>query len=106
MSEADIEEAVDQEVSSRLKGYISQREELLKTKQKQNDALAESEKAFSEEHGADIKDVNKDDLKKEIDSLKTQIEDAGEDATEEDKDKLAKLQGKLSAVEKYESQQK
>lgn len=106
MSEADIEEAVDQEVSSRLKGYISQREELLKTKQKQNDALAESEKAFSEEYGADIKDVNKDDLKKEIDSLKTQIEDAGEDATEEDKDKLAKLQGKLSAVEKYESQQK
>lgn len=106
MSEDEKKAAIAKDVSSRLNEYISQREELLKEQKKQQDSLAEKKAAFSTEYGEDIETVDKDDLKQKIDDLKTKIEDAGESATEADKEELAKLQGKMSAVEKYESQQK
>lgn len=106
MSEDEKKAAIAKDVSSRLNEYISQREELLKEQKKQQDSLAEKKAAFSTEYGKDIETVDKDDLKQKIDDLKTKIEDAGESATEADKEELAKLQGKMSAVEQYESQQK
>lgn len=106
MSEDEKKAAIAKDVSSRLNEYISQREELLKEQKKQQDSLAEKKTAFSTEYGEDIETVDKDDLKQKIDDLKTKIEDAGESATEADKEELAKLQGKMSAVEQYESQQK
>lgn len=106
MSEDEKKAAIAKDVSSRLNEYISQREELLKEQKKQQDSLAEKKAAFSTEYGEDIETVDKDDLKQKIDDLKTKIEDAGESATEADKEELAKLQGKMSAVEQYESQQK
>ncbi|MDE7013389.1 MAG: flagellar filament capping protein FliD, partial [Kineothrix sp.] len=105
-SEDEKKAAIAKDVSSRLNEYISQREELLKEQKKQQDSLAEKKAAFSTEYGEDIETVDKDDLKQKIDDLKTKIEDAGESATEADKEELAKLQGKMSAVEQYESQQK
>lgn len=95
--------AVDGDVAKRLQSYISQRESLLKTQAEQTEALNKSKDAFSTEFGEDIESVDKDTLQKNIDDLKAKIEADGDSAAESDKAELEKLQGKMSAVENYES---
>lgn len=96
--------AIDSDVAKRVQYYISQRESLLKTEEQQQKALAESKDAFTTEFNENIEGVDKDALKADIDSLKAKIEADGDSASESDKTELAKLQGKLSAVENYETQ--
>lgn len=110
------QEAIDKDVETRLQSYISQRENLLKTKETQEKGLADSkeafEKEFSEFSGETIEAAlaNKADLKKEIDDLKAQLDDETSSLTEEQKkeaeERLVKLQGKMSSLENYENQQK
>ncbi len=107
------QDAIDKDVETRLQSYISQRENLLKTKETQEKGLADSKEAFEKEYpGETIEDAlaNKADLKKEIDDLKAQLDDETSPMTEEQKkeaeEKLAKLQGKMSSLENYENQQK
>ncbi|MCX4343414.1 MAG: flagellar filament capping protein FliD [Kineothrix sp.] len=104
MDQAAKDQAVNDDVAKRVKSYISQRENLLKTQTEQTTALNESKAAFSTEYGEDVESVDKDALKKSIDDLKAKIEADGDSATESDKEELAKLQGKMSAVENYEAQ--
>lgn len=102
-----IKEAVDADVAKRLQSYISQRKSLLETQEKQEKAIEESKNAFSAEFDSESIEAalaNKDTLKGEIDQLKADIEAAGDAATEADKERLAKLQNKMSAVENYEKQ--
>lgn len=103
MSDADKLAAVNSDVAKRLQSYISQRESLLKTQTEQQEALDASKDAFSTEYGVSIGSVDKDALSQSIDSLKAKIEADGDSAAESDKEELAKLQGKMSAVESYES---
>lgn len=104
MDQVAKDQAVNDDVAKRVKSYISQRENLLKTQTEQTTALNESKAAFSTEYGEDVESVDKDALKKSIDDLKAKIEADGDSATESDKEELAKLQGKMSAVENYEAQ--
>lgn len=109
MSDTDKNAWITAETKKRLDQYIARRTSLLETKTKQEEAIAKSKEAFQKEFNADIDDKLADpdyktNLKSEIDTLKKKIEDAGENATQEDKDKLAKLQGEMSAVENYEKQ--
>lgn len=99
--------AIDADVAKRLETYISKRESLLKTQEEQQEALDTSKTDFSTKFdGENIDDVlaDKANLQTEIDDLKAAIEAAGDAATEEDKEKLAKLQEKMTAVEKYEKE--
>ena len=107
------QEAIDKDVESRLQSYISQRENLLKTKETQEKALAEAKEAFEKEYpGETIEDAlaNKADLKQNIDKLKEELKDESSALTEEQKkakqEELTKLEGKMSALENYENQQK
>lgn len=113
MTDAEKTAWKDAETQRRLNSYIGQRKSLLETKTKQEEAVAESKEAFRTEfkdkYGdtVDIDDLLADanyktNLQSEIDTLKANIESAGDSATQEDKDKLAKLQGEMSAVENYE----
>lgn len=98
--------AIDGDIAKRLEAYISKRESLLKKQTEQTEALNEGKTAFSTEYGENVEDVDKDVLKQSIDDLKAKIEADGDSASESDKENLAKLQGKLSAVENYESRVK
>lgn len=100
------QEKIEGDIAKRLENYISKRESLLKKQTEQQEALDESKAAFSTKYGENVEDVDKDLLKQSIDTLKAQIEADGDSATESDKEKLAELQGKLSAVENYESKAK
>lgn len=107
------QEAIDKDVESRLQSYISQRENLLKTKETQEKALAEAKEAFEKEYpGETIEDAlaNKADLKQNIDKLKEELKDESSALTEDQKkakqEELTKLEGKMSALENYENQQK
>lgn len=104
MDPAARQAAIDSDVAKMVKSYISQRESLLKTETQQQEALAKSKDAFTTEYNENIEGVDKDALKADIDSLKAKIEADGDSASESDKTELAKLQGKLSAVEDYETQ--
>ena len=98
--------AIDGDVAKRLESYISKRESLLERQKEQTEALNESKEAFTKEYGENVEGVDKDALKQSINDLKQAIEDAGESASESDKNDLAKLQGKLSALENYENKAK
>lgn len=98
--------AIDGDIAKRLESYISKRESLLKKQTEQTEALNEGKTAFSTEYGENVEDVDKDALKQSIDDLKAKIEADGDSAAESDKENLVKLQGKLSAVENYESRVK
>lgn len=98
--------AIDGDVAKRLESYISKRESLLKRQTEQTEARDASKEAFTKEYGENVEDVDKDALKQSIDNLKQAIENAGDSASESDKEELAKLQGKLSAVESYENKVK
>lgn len=109
MTEDEIDAAVDADVAKRLKAYISQRESLLKSLEKQTEDQNKTQSAFETEYPGETIEAalaNIDDLKTEIEGLKGDIETAGDAATDEDKEKLAKLKSKLSQVEKYEKQKK
>jgi len=98
--------AIDGDVAKRLESYISKRESLLKRQTEQTEARDASKEAFTKEYGENVEDVDKDALKQSIDNLKQAIENAGDSASESDKEELAKLQGKLSDVESYENKVK
>ncbi len=99
--------AIDADVASGLQSYIKQRTSLLEKQEEQQKAIDDRKLAFSTEYdGEDIETAlaDKDALKAEIDTLKADIEAAGDAASEEDKNKLTKLEAKLSAIEKYEEE--
>ena len=99
--------AMDADVASRLQSYIKQRTSLLEKQEEQQKAIDDRKLAFSTEYeGGDIETAlaGKDALKAEIDTLKADIEAAGDAASEEDKNKLTKLEAKLSAIGKYEEE--
>lgn len=103
--------AIDADVATRLQAYITQRESLLKTQEEQQNAVNTTREALKTEFGFgdDIDTVLADadymtNLQSEIDTLKAQIEADGDAATEEDKEKLLKLESKKAAVEKYNSE--
>ncbi len=106
MSAADKEALITKETERRLKEYISQKDSLVKTKEEQQKAVDSSKEAFTKEYGEDIDTAvaGKANLKTDIDNLKQKIKDAGDSASEDDKTELAKLEGKMAAIEKYEGE--
>ncbi len=98
--------AIDADVATRLASYISKRTSLLETQQTQQDAVDASKTAFTDKYSEDIDTAvaNKADLQTQIDDLKAAIEAAGDEASEDDKNQLASLQEKMTAVEQYEKE--
>lgn len=107
--------ALDKEVATRLKKYLSQQENLTKTIDSLKEAIQKLKDKYAEEIGTDDLDalVNNtdgalDDFKKEIETLEEEIKTAEENGEpiEEKKAELEKLQKKLKYVEDYDSAQK
>lgn len=107
MTDADKDALIMEETERRLQGYISQKDALVKTRDEQQKAVDDSKLAFSKEYNEDVDAVvaQKANLETEINTLKQKIKDDGDSASEDDKARLTKLEGKMAAVEKYEKEQ-
>ena len=104
MSAADKDALIAKETERRLQGYISQKDSLVKTQEEQQKAVDDSKEAFLKEYNESIDAAvaDKANLKTAIDDLRQKIKDAGDNASEDDKAELTKLEGKMTAVEQYE----
>lgn len=109
MTEDEKDAAITADVNKQLQSYINQRTDLLKTEENQKKTLASSKTALEgtldagETIDAVLADADyKTNLQTKIDALK----DKGDTATANEKEQLAKLQSKMSAYEKYESDAK